>query len=305
VAAGSTATVTYNLFNSGFAASSATVHFYLSTTPRINGTSIYLGSQPVTNLDAFSYFIQESAFQFRATLRQVSYYVVWTWISGVPEYETHSSEDSQAAITNGLLTVLAGPDLTITKSHTTHFRRGQAATYAITVRNSGEGSTNGDVTVSYFAPFHLTAASISGSGWSCSQPAGPCTRADVLQPGANYPPIRLAVNVGENAPSEVTNMVTVAGGGDIDPANNNAGEPTPMATDAVGTPKAVTGGISIVVQDAAGVGFNDTTAASPVGGNTGTTLGQQRLMVVQAAANKWASTLNSTVAIRISGVGRI
>lgn len=57
--------------------------------------------------------------------------------------------------------------------------------------------------------------------------------------------------------------------------------------------------IVILNNDAAGVGFNDTTAATPVGGNTGTTLGQQRLIAFQAAADKWGATLNSSVTITI------
>ncbi len=57
--------------------------------------------------------------------------------------------------------------------------------------------------------------------------------------------------------------------------------------------------IVILNNDAAGVGFNDTTAATPVGGNNGTTLGQQRLNAFQAAANKWGATLTSPITITI------
>lgn len=57
--------------------------------------------------------------------------------------------------------------------------------------------------------------------------------------------------------------------------------------------------IVIVNGDPAGVGFNDPTAVAPVGGNPGTTLGQQRLNAFQAAANKWGATLNSTPTIRV------
>src|ERR1043166_2049474 len=57
--------------------------------------------------------------------------------------------------------------------------------------------------------------------------------------------------------------------------------------------------IVILNNDAAGVGFNDTTAASPVGGNNGTTLGQQRLNAFQAAADKWGATLDSPITITI------
>lgn len=57
--------------------------------------------------------------------------------------------------------------------------------------------------------------------------------------------------------------------------------------------------ITIVNGDQAGVGFNDPRPATPVGGNTGTTLGAQRLNVFQAAASIWGSTLDSSVPIRV------
>lgn len=46
-----------------------------------------------------------------------------------------------------------------------------------------------------------------------------------------------------------------------------------------------------------GVGFNDTTPAVAVGGNPGTTLGEQRFLAVSHAANIWGATLNSSVPI--------
>jgi len=49
-----------------------------------------------------------------------------------------------------------------------------------------------------------------------------------------------------------------------------------------------------------GVGFNDTTPAVPVGGNTGTTLGQQRLIAFAHAAGIWGSTLTSNTPIVIN-----
>ncbi|HXI22604.1 MAG TPA: PA domain-containing protein [Pyrinomonadaceae bacterium] len=58
---------------------------------------------------------------------------------------------------------------------------------------------------------------------------------------------------------------------------------------------------TIVIQnsDKPNEGFNDPTQASPVGNNTGTTLGQQRLNAFQFAANIWGATLNSSVTIVI------
>jgi len=55
--------------------------------------------------------------------------------------------------------------------------------------------------------------------------------------------------------------------------------------------------ITILNNDGVGEGFNDPTAAAPVGGNPGTTVGQQRLNVFQKAADIWAGLLPSTVTI--------
>jgi len=57
--------------------------------------------------------------------------------------------------------------------------------------------------------------------------------------------------------------------------------------------------VVIVNGNAAGVGFNDPAPAAPVGGNAGTTLGQQRLIAFQAAADTWGNTIDSPVTIRI------
>jgi hypothetical protein len=55
----------------------------------------------------------------------------------------------------------------------------------------------------------------------------------------------------------------------------------------------------IVNVDGPNEGFNDPTPAAPVGGNAGTTLGQQRLIAFTHAAEIWGSTLDSNVEIRI------
>ena len=55
----------------------------------------------------------------------------------------------------------------------------------------------------------------------------------------------------------------------------------------------------INVLDGPGVGFNDTQSAMPVAGNKGTTVGQQRLIVFQAAADAWGRVLDSAVPISV------
>src|SRR5688572_18226481 len=57
--------------------------------------------------------------------------------------------------------------------------------------------------------------------------------------------------------------------------------------------------ITIVNLDGAGEGFNDATAATPVGGNPGVTVGQQRLNVFQRAADILGPQLQSAIVIRV------
>lgn len=57
--------------------------------------------------------------------------------------------------------------------------------------------------------------------------------------------------------------------------------------------------IHIVNMDGPNEGFNDPTPVAPVGGNPGTTLGQQRLIAFQYAANLWAAKIDSPVSIYI------
>ena len=57
--------------------------------------------------------------------------------------------------------------------------------------------------------------------------------------------------------------------------------------------------ITILNIDGPGEGFNDATAAAPVGGNPGVTVGQQRLNCFQQAANIWGSILTSSVTIQV------
>lgn len=68
----------------------------------------------------------------------------------------------------------------------------------------------------------------------------------------------------------------------------------------IATPAAAQSARIIVVNgDPPGVGFNDPTPAAPIGGNPGTTVGQQALNVFQTAANRWAANLQSKQVISV------
>ncbi|MEU6967475.1 hypothetical protein AB0A71_07015 [Kitasatospora aureofaciens] len=121
-------------------------------------------------------------------------------------------------------TINPAPTLTISKHHAGNFIQGQQGTYTITVGNTGTGPTNGSpVIANDLLPTGLTAAGISGTGWSCDVSTVTCTRSDVLPAGQNYPDITLTVDVSPSAP-QVTNTVTVTGGGDT--ATHTATDPT-------------------------------------------------------------------------------
>ncbi len=121
-------------------------------------------------------------------------------------------------------TAIAAPALSVTKSHMGNFAQGQTnATYKVIVSNSAVAApTSGTVTVTETLPAGLTLVSMAGTGWSC--PGGnTCSRIDALTPGTSYPPITVTVNVAANALAQVTNQVSVSGGGST---SANASDPT-------------------------------------------------------------------------------
>ena len=59
------------------------------------------------------------------------------------------------------------------------------------------------------------------------------------------------------------------------------------------------GEITPVNMDAPGTGLNDTTPAAPVGGNPGITIGEQRRIVYQFAADLWGAVLQNDAEIRV------
>lgn len=68
----------------------------------------------------------------------------------------------------------------------------------------------------------------------------------------------------------------------------------------IGAGSASAANFVIVNNDGPGEGLNDPSPVAPVGGNTGTTLGEQRLIVLQAAADVWAALIVSSVDIRVN-----
>ncbi len=114
-----------------------------------------------------------------------------------------------------LTQVVPVPVLTISKTHTGIFTPGQSgAAYTVTVGNASAAyPTSGQVTVTETVPTGMALVSMAGAGWTCPSGGSTCARTDALNPGSSYPAVTVTVNLASDAPSQVTNQVTVSGGG--------------------------------------------------------------------------------------------
>jgi uncharacterized repeat protein (TIGR01451 family) len=148
--------------------------------------------------------------------------------------------------TSDTVTIAPPADLTVSVTDSGNFKQGNAAdTYTITVTNSGTGATSGTVSLIDTLPVGLTATAFSGTGWTVTLSTLTATRSDVLAAGASYTALTLTVGVAENAPTSVTNTVTVSGGGETDTANDTASDTSGIAVvipDITGSTPALTGG---------------------------------------------------------------
>jgi len=133
-------------------------------------------------------------------------------------------------VANDSTNLVPPPDLTIAKTHSGNFAKGQVgATFTITVSNVGSGPTSGTVSVVDNLPAGLTATAISGTGWICVLGTLTCTRSDVLAAApAAYPPITVTVDVAANPPAQVINSADVSGGGDGNIGNNHVDDGTTL-----------------------------------------------------------------------------
>jgi uncharacterized repeat protein (TIGR01451 family) len=156
--------------------------------------------------------------------------------SGSNGYLAHAGYDlvtglgTPTAATVAGLAMVPGTDLCVDCVHSGNFRQGDTGdSYTITVTNSGTAATAGSVSLVDALPAGLTATAMSGPGWTVDLATLTATRSDVLAGDASYPPLTLTVNVAGDAPTTVTNVATVSGGGQWNTANDAAGDPTSIA----------------------------------------------------------------------------
>jgi uncharacterized repeat protein (TIGR01451 family) len=116
------------------------------------------------------------------------------------------------------------PDVTIDKSHTGTFVRGQQGTFSLIVGNVGGRPTTGTVVIDDTLPAGLGVVSASGDGWTCAVNTAAnslhCERGEALAVGAAFPAVSVLVNVLESAPDTIVNTGVTGGGGETNTANN-------------------------------------------------------------------------------------
>jgi uncharacterized repeat protein (TIGR01451 family) len=151
-------------------------------------------------------------------------------VAGGGEVNTNNDSVSDPTI------ISAAADLTISKTHTGNFHLGDRAdTYTILVSNAGAAPTDGStVTVTDTLPTGLMPTEADNgtiNGWlvSMNGQTVTATRNDVLANGSSYPALTLTVRVANNAPASVTNTASVAGGGEVNTANDTVSDVTTIA----------------------------------------------------------------------------
>lgn len=115
-----------------------------------------------------------------------------------------------------------GPDLAVAKTHTGDMARGGNGEFTVTVSNEGGTASAGTVTITEQPAPGMMIKSMSGPGWTFRPESLTCTRSDALGAGSSYPPVVVSVALAPDAAPKLTNAVSVAGGGDLNPANNAA-----------------------------------------------------------------------------------
>ncbi len=179
---------------------------------------------------------------------------------GVPYGSTRGN--AGISVTNASMAQTSGaqsgaqctPDMTLGKSHVGNFVRGSGASYTVPVSNvSLYGPSSGIVTVNDTLPAGLAPTTASGIGWACAVNVQTisCTRSDSLAAGGSYPSITLNANVAQAAPATETNTAIVAGGGEVNLANDTATDVATVVSSAdlsvtnTASPNPVTAGSNI------------------------------------------------------------
>jgi uncharacterized repeat protein (TIGR01451 family) len=137
---------------------------------------------------------------------------------------THDSDsDPLTAGDQPARSVVAGPDLSVTKTHVGNAVVGGLASFTLSVSNAGPAPGFGLVTLTDTLSAGLSAVSIGGAGWTCTLASLQCTRSDALAVGSSYDPVTVQVRVGAGAASPQLNKAAVTSVAEAASAAGNNG----------------------------------------------------------------------------------
>ncbi|MCW2993515.1 MAG: hypothetical protein JWQ18_1010 [Conexibacter sp.] len=126
------------------------------------------------------------------------------------------------------------PALSVAVAHSpSTFQRGDtAATYQVTITNSGDADTAGTITVADVLPQGVAVRFVDGGVLDCPTAADvragtplDCTTSATLAPGESLAPLNVTVAVATDAPDTAPNTATVSGGG---AASASTTDPAPV-----------------------------------------------------------------------------
>lgn len=155
----------------------------------------------------------------------------------LPAYGAHGSFTSSYTPTSYVLTAVVAPsvaDLAISKNGPTTVNAASPLSYTINVVNNGPDPTTGTITVVDTLPAGVTAASASGSGWTCGAPSGgtiTCTNATILASSGQLPTLTVTMTA-PVAGGSITNNAAVSSSLDTNSANNTASASTTVVAQA-------------------------------------------------------------------------
>ena len=126
------------------------------------------------------------------------------------------------------------PDLTIDLQHADPFTLGQPGLYTITVANPGGVATSGNITVTdpMVTGMTLETAAIVAANWNCSASTSvnlSCTFSGSLPQAGGSSTIQFHVDLTAAGGYLLTNVATVAGGGETDTSNDTATDLTTIS----------------------------------------------------------------------------
>jgi uncharacterized repeat protein (TIGR01451 family) len=144
---------------------------------------------------------------------------------------THGSITAAQNPTSFDLTAVVTPfaaDLSVGVTGPATVNAGASLAYAVTVTNNGPDPTSGTTTIANPLPAGVTAASGSGSGWSCGAPSGgiiTCTSTDTIANGGQFPLLTFSMTAPPDTAS-VSDSATVSSSSDPTASNNTGSAAT-------------------------------------------------------------------------------